>query len=268
MNHHDNHVPPIGIISGQSNDLAQLSKTAPPTKPFVNGYFCKNDTAGSTFPSPKVTKYNKHLSSTPSSAAKFTTFKIPDIRLQPPSENMVLNMVTEYDLPVVMDIKMNDILNRLQSVTSSDSPKSDEVVTLPGRYIRKLSDSQDSMRSPARELDNRPEDMLTRENDLSTALKWIRQEMVHMKKQDMSLLKQFIQLQDSIVQLRYIYDINGSCSDISSLDGSTYSLNEQIKSPKLPRFLLNGNSCMNKPSISLPNSPRTTRCKWRTNEIS
>ncbi|GFS20382.1 hypothetical protein ElyMa_001569300 [Elysia marginata] len=50
-----------------------------------------------------------------------------------------------------------------------------------------------------------------------------------MKEQDKSLLKQFIELRASILQLRCLYDpdLHGSCSDVSSVgSGSTYSLNE------------------------------------------
>jgi hypothetical protein len=45
-----------------------------------------------------------------------------------------------------------------------------------------------------------------------------------MKEQDRSLMKQFIDLRSTIVQLRCMYEFQRSNSDISSLSGSNYSL--------------------------------------------
>nr|KAG5700758.1 hypothetical protein BaRGS_034961 [Batillaria attramentaria] len=114
-------------------------------------------------------------------------------------------------------------------------------------------------------------DLTAREKDLGQALAWIRQEMIQMKEQDKSLLKQFIDLRASILQLRCLYHYHGSTSDVNSLQGSTMSLNEARKSPRL-LHIARADSDMavatsSLKATSLPNSPQLFRFKWRSDEL-
>ncbi|KAK3790258.1 hypothetical protein RRG08_034821 [Elysia crispata] len=201
-------------------------------------------------------------------------------------------------------------------------PPTDSSVQLPCRYQRRLQEDLENCNvseDDSKEPDVPHDDMSQREEDLGTALKWIRQEILEMKEQDKSLLKQFIELRASILQLRCLYDpdLQGSCSDVSSVgSGSTYSLNEPgggmnysssisnninkihiksssncnvLKSPhQLRRMLLTGGGDFSAVSgrggsmfgsrgaggggagmvsLSLPNSPRVARLRWRSDEI-
>ncbi|CAG5116534.1 unnamed protein product [Candidula unifasciata] len=208
-----------------------------------------------TWSSPRVT--DSHLTSPVNGI-------VPDIRLEPPSQDLVLENVLDYDLPEDLRGKLNDIVDRFQS-TGPVEPT--DTVSLPRRYVRRLSNADTSMALPGPAVDASEEDMPARERDLTTALEWIRQEILGMMGQDVCLLRQFIQLQDSILHLRCLYDMHGSCSDVSSLSSSTSSLNEQLRSPMLQRFRLDSRSFWNKPTLSLPNSPRAPRFKWGHEEV-
>ncbi|XP_059178318.1 uncharacterized protein LOC131957588 [Physella acuta] len=144
---------------------------------------------------------------------------------------------------------------------SRDLPATDQTdsIPLPFRYQVRLCESRDGLGC---DVTSSEEDTWSREEDLTTALKWIRQEILQMKEQDKSLLKQFKDLRASILQLRCIYTMHSSCSDVSSLEGSTYSLNEPAKSPRLRRLMQDTRS--NKLSVSLPSSPLVERFKWTT----
>ncbi|KAH9509731.1 hypothetical protein Btru_044367 [Bulinus truncatus] len=143
----------------------------------------------------------------------------------------------------------------------------EETVSLPGRYKARLAEL--SLGPAPSNCDQKQqsegEDPTSREKDLTTALRWIRQEILQMKEQDKSLQKQFIELRTSILQLRCLYEMHSSYSDVSSLEGSTYSLNEPVKSPKIKHLML-GNDGVNKLSVSLPSSPMVERFKWRNDE--
>lgn len=89
---------------------------------------------------------------------------------------------------------------------------------------------------------------------------------LQMKEQDKSLLKQFIELRANILQLRCMYEYHSSNSDVSSLEGSTASLNDAHKRRhKLPRCDSDFTS-RTKSLLSLQGSPRCTRIKWRSDE--
>ncbi|CAL1529843.1 unnamed protein product [Lymnaea stagnalis] len=194
----------------------------------------------------------------------FTSARIPSIQLE------------SSDSPIFYcngsDHRLSDSSCDSES-TTPEYPCQQNSVTLPGRYRAKLAGSCDSLASPDRPVTSPAsdgeigqDDMSSREEDLSTALRWIRQEILLMKEQDKSLQRQFIELRTSILQLRCVYAIQGSYSDISSLEGSTYSLNEPIKSPKMQHLVLEGDRFLNKLSISLPSSPIVERFKWRNDD--
>ncbi|KAI8786991.1 CAunnamed protein product [Biomphalaria glabrata] len=156
--------------------------------------------------------------------------------------------------------------DRTDEFLVSELSTQEERVSLPCRYRERLMElSKDSLPFHCNFNGNEHE-RTSREEDLTTALRWIRQEILEMKEQDKSLQKQFIELRTSILQLRCLYEMQGSYSDVSSLEGSTYSLNEPIKSPKVKRLLLEGDNCLNQLSISLPSSPMVERFKWRNDE--
>lgn len=119
------------------------------------------------------------------------------------------------------------------------------------------------------------QDLTSREKDLGTALAWIRNEMVQMKEQDKVLLKRFIELRATILQLRCMYDILGSASDLR-MDGSCVSLNEVRMTPRMRSIvrtdsgdLVSGGKNLYKAasSLSLPCSPQLTRLRWQSDEL-
>ncbi|XP_053395079.1 uncharacterized protein LOC123524204 [Mercenaria mercenaria] len=147
-------------------------------------------------------------------------------------------------------------------------------VTLPSRYAQWINNCTDAEKQQISR-DLAEEKPLKREKDLSTALEWIKQEMVIMKQQDKSLMKQFVTLRSKILQLRCIYDLSDSYSDLS-LDASTHSLDDRPESPYLSP---NGN--LGNPDIEMtefrsrtsslliPRSQKAgpiTRIKWKSHE--
>lgn len=95
-----------------------------------------------------------------------------------------------------------------------------------------------------------------------------------MKEQDKVLLKRFIELRASILQLRCMYDVLGSTSDLSSMDGSSVSLNEARKSPRMRSFVrteteavLSGEMYRATSSLSLPCSPQLARLRWKSDNL-
>ncbi|ESO92344.1 hypothetical protein LOTGIDRAFT_233117 [Lottia gigantea] len=97
---------------------------------------------------------------------------------------------------------------------------SQNTAQLPERYIKKLIETGKGS------VLNIGKSEESRERDLEAALNWIRQEIMLMKEQDKFLLKQFINLRTTILQLRCMYELHSSQSDVSSIDGSTCSLSK------------------------------------------
>ncbi|XP_046584658.1 uncharacterized protein LOC124291652 [Haliotis rubra] len=148
----------------------------------------------------------------------------------------------------------NEHVQNVKDVQAADS------VSLPTRYKKKLQQRGKETG------EDEEKDLESREKDLGVALKWIRQEILQMKEQDKSLLKQFIELRANILQLRCMYEYHSSNSDVSSLEGSTASLNDAHKRRhKLPRSDSDFTS-RTKSLLSLQGSPRCTRIKWRSDE--
>lgn len=181
-----------------------------------------------------------------------------------------INITTEGDdydkieIPLCLRESSNTVFN----VVSENG-----VVTLPDRYANKLRRSADPY-----EISNGNtsigDDLLSRENDLTTALKWIKQEILQMKEQDRSLMKQFIDLRSTIVQLRCMYEFQSSNSDISSLSGSNYSLDESYRISPPPKHQLHGYLDVDggtefrtrTNSLLTPRRTQITHLKWKSNE--
>lgn len=155
------------------------------------------------------------------------------------------------------------------STPGDAKPETQEHVTLPLRYTQMLNCTDCEKQRVG-------DNMLDREKDLHTALKWIKQEIMLMKEQDKVLIKQFINLRSRIVQLRCLYEMNSSNSDISQ-DGSSFSLDE-LRSCS-PYSLQNG--YLGNPELEMTEfrarttsllSPRgrkwgpVTKIKWKSNE--
>ncbi|XP_041356820.1 uncharacterized protein LOC121374014 [Gigantopelta aegis] len=152
------------------------------------------------------------------------------------------------------------------------NPASDEPtahVTLPQRYKQQLNKTKSAV--PRNGL---TDDLISREKDLGIALRWIRQEILQMKEQDKCLLKQFVDLRASILQLRCMYQLQGSTPDVSSLEGSTTSLTDvaakhrkcHVGIPRADSDFLDFSS-RTKSLMSLQNSPQFTRLKWKSDEF-
>lgn len=171
--------------------------------------------------------------------------KIPTICLEPPTSpgnnssldstaKELSNLPNQIELLSFGSWRNDDLEGQCSLMTSNDLQKQATLpeysIALPSRYQRRLQQGAENGNVVEEDaVSTSEEDMNQREEDLGTALKWIRQEILEMKEQDKSLLKQFIELRASILQLRCLYDLDlhGSCSDISSVgSGSTYSLNE------------------------------------------
>lgn len=158
---------------------------------------------------------------------------------------------------------------------SSVEPFSNDVsengfVNLPDRYANKLLRKNNEGNEITNGHTAIGNDLISRENDLTTALKWIKQEILRMKEQDRSLMKQFIDLRSTIVQLRCMYEFQSSNSDISSLSGSNYSLDESFRNSPTPRnsyLEVDGTEFRARTSSLLtPRKTHITHLKWRSNE--
>lgn len=150
----------------------------------------------------------------------------------------------------------------------SDS-NSEEQVTLPLRYVQLMNCADCDKQRVGDKLSDR-------EKDLHTALKWIKQEIILMKEQDKALMKQFINLRSGIVQLRCLYEMTSSNSDISE-DGSCFSLDElRSAGPYAVQngFLVNPDLEMTEfrartTSLLSPRGRKwrpVTKIKWKSNE--
>ena len=96
---------------------------------------------------------------------------------------------------------------------------------------------------------------------------------IAMKEQDRSLMKQFIDLRSTILQLRCVLEMHSSNSDVSSYGGSNISLDDTLNagSPILNRKYLSvdmeatefrSRTC----SLLTPRKAPITRIKWKSNE--
>ncbi|XP_076088808.1 uncharacterized protein LOC143059206 [Mytilus galloprovincialis] len=171
----------------------------------------------------------------------------------------------EYDTIEIPQCLRESTVEPMSSVV-----KQNDLVCLPDRYANKLRKSSENSEITNGHFGN---DLVSREKDLSTALKWIKQEILQMKEQDRSLMKQFIDLRSTIVQLRCMYEFQSSNSDISSLSGSNYSLDESYRHSPPLRHGLNGHLEVEgtefrarTSSLLTPRRSNITHIKWRSNE--
>ncbi|KAK3090082.1 hypothetical protein FSP39_009003 [Pinctada imbricata] len=145
-----------------------------------------------------------------------------------------------------------------------------ETVTLPNRYQEIIGNT-----SMIHNHDNGVRnDIESREKDLTTALQWIKQEIIAMKEQDKNLMKQFIDLRSTIKQLRCILEMQSSNSDISSMGGSNMSLDDVLASgsPVIKNSYLAPEYEMTEfrsrtSSLLTPKKTPVTRIKWKSNEF-
>ncbi|XP_069127646.1 uncharacterized protein [Argopecten irradians] len=151
-----------------------------------------------------------------------------------------------------------------------------DAVRLPKRYVQRLYHAKANREYKPTPTKDSTEN---REKDLDTALKWIKQEIMEMKEQDKSLMKQFIDLRSTIVQLRCLFEVHSSSSDISSMSGSNMSLDDVLRpgSPmsssnhlapiadidETTEFRSRTSSLLTPPTKKSP----VTRIKWKSNEF-
>lgn len=83
----------------------------------------------------------------------------------------------DYDLPDDLRDKLNVIVARFQSTGPVEPTGS---VSLPRRYMRRLSNAETAPSLAGHVVEDREDDTPARERDLTTALEWIRQEIVRM----------------------------------------------------------------------------------------
>ncbi|KAK6188194.1 hypothetical protein SNE40_004426 [Patella caerulea] len=142
---------------------------------------------------------------------------------------------------------------------------------LPERYYRRLITN-----GVVNGLVNVPETTESRESrekDLRAAFDWVKQQLAIMKEQDKSLLKQFISLRTTILQLRCLHEIYSSQSDISSIDGSTCSLNSPRvrhryhRTPDRNHIHFMELSLKTKSLLFLPEPNTVKTLKWKSDEI-
>ncbi|XP_064605077.1 uncharacterized protein LOC135470199 [Liolophura sinensis] len=145
---------------------------------------------------------------------------------------------------------------------ASDNSLPKPRVKLPSRYLVRLSRaSLDPDHNSNTKIDYPnplPNDKENRERDLEQALKWIRQEILLMREQDKMLRSQFIGLRSRILQFRCWLEIYGSTSDMSSLDGSSMSLEESRSLLSLNSSGHSGGSSLLSPDNELEFRNRTS----------
>lgn len=134
-------------------------------------------------------------------------------------------------------------------------------VTLPPKFLRVSRDwteeePQDSTESRGR--------------DILSALEWVRQQMVILRKDDIKLLRRFLDLHATMMELKWVYESANSVSDASSYNGSNMSLDDVMNAPR--------NCCLTSDeqdtqfrerttSLLIPRKSRVTRIRWKSNEI-
>lgn len=184
----------------------------------------------------------------------------------------------DVEISVTSDTGEKHETMRVPPCLQDDDEESEHVLMSPGtvrlpyRYVQIIGHNKNGQTNP-----NMNNDLDSREKDLSTALKWIKQEIMQMKEQDKSLMRQFINLRSTIVQLRYMFEFHSSNSDVSSIGGSNISLDEIHKSTSPPRshhFLSPSDFFDNSvefrartSSLLTPKRTPVTRIKWKSNEF-
>ncbi|KAL4235973.1 hypothetical protein ACF0H5_004361 [Mactra antiquata] len=165
----------------------------------------------------------------------------------------------------------------LQEVFLCSSPTEEENkaqnhVTLPNRYAQWVNNWPHAQHQQNGDV-KCEEKLGDREKDLGTALRWIKQEMVIMKEQDKALVRQFVTLRSKIMQLRCMFDLNDSYSDLS-LEDSTYSVDDFTDGTQANDYLSNPDMDSTDfrertASLLIPRNEKLgpiTRIKWKSHE--
>ncbi|XP_013414309.1 uncharacterized protein LOC106176461 [Lingula anatina] len=120
-------------------------------------------------------------------------------------------------------------------IGNSGPPAESPSITLPPRFNIFKDKATDTEKNAVSDYSGNPDDFVSRGRDLDTAIKWLRHEIWQMRRQDYHLKRQFLDLISTIHHLREtshgMYCSSGS--DLSSLNGSTASLDENRLSSSL-----------------------------------
>lgn len=93
---------------------------------------------------------------------------------------------------------------------------------------------------------------------------------VILRKDDIKLLRRFLDLHTTMMELKWVYESANSVSDVSSYNGSNMSLDDVMNAPR--------NCCLTSDeqdtqfrerttSLLIPRKSRVTRIRWKSNEI-
>lgn len=93
---------------------------------------------------------------------------------------------------------------------------------------------------------------------------------VILRKDDIKLLRRFLDLHATMMELKWVYESANSVSDVSSYNGSNMSLDDVMNAPR--------NCCLTSDeqdtqfrerttSLLIPRKSRVTRIRWKSNEI-
>lgn len=156
--------------------LTQLSNTILPKAVHTSSSTVQSKLSVSTSPNPRFRLYNRTPACLPATLSKSSSYMaVPSVYLESPREKTEVEGGAGSGFLSGLNVKLNDLLDTLHTVTTVEA--SADLVTLPYRYIRRSSDAQELSTSSC-ELADEEGGTVTREKDLSTALRWIRQEIV------------------------------------------------------------------------------------------
>lgn len=134
-------------------------------------------------------------------------------------------------------------------------------VILPPKFLRLGRDWSDE------EPKDNPE---SRGRDIFSALEWVRQQMVILRKDDIKLLRRFLDLHATMMELKWVYESANSVSDVSSYNGSNMSLDDVIFAPRDSCLTIDEQDTQFRErttSLLIPRKSRVTRIRWKSNEI-
>ncbi|XP_062571462.1 uncharacterized protein LOC134233501 [Saccostrea cucullata] len=132
-------------------------------------------------------------------------------------------------------------------------------VTLPQRFTRVNREEESGQKCPE-----------FRKKDITSALQWVKQQMVILRKDDIRLMRRFFELHAAMMELRWVYEGASSMSDVSSYNGSTMSLDDAMES-SIDCHVSNEEHATEfrerTTSLQIPRKSRVTRIRWKSNEI-
>ncbi|XP_061192735.1 uncharacterized protein LOC133200936 [Saccostrea echinata] len=134
-------------------------------------------------------------------------------------------------------------------------------VTLPQRFVRVNREGEDNDGQKCPE---------SREKDIASALQWVKQQMVILRKDDIRLMRRFFELHSAMMELRWVYEGASSMSDVSSYNGSNMSLDD-VSESSIDYHISNEEHDTEfrerTTSLQIPRKSRVTRIRWKSNEI-